>query len=766
MSLTISFYLWHKSLLNIAHTNFTMVKLWSSLVDSTQLRILSTTLSTLQLRNLNRMTCWSSPISFYLRHKSLLKIAHTNFTMVELWSCLLDSIQLRIFSTTLNTLQLRNLNRILYCLLMISFWMLHKSLLKIAHTNFTMVKLWSCLLNSAQLRILSMTLITLQLYNLNPMACCLSPISFWLLQKLLLKIAHTNFTMVKLWCDLLDSTQLRIFSTTLNTLQFHDLNPMTCWSSPISFYLWHKLLSKIVHTKFTKARFWSCLLDSNQLRIFSTTLNTLQLHNLDPMTCCLSPISFLVTFELSLNIAHTNFTMVELWSDLLVFNQLRIFTTTLNTLQLHNLNPMTCWSSPISFYLLHKSLLKIAHTNFTMVELWIDLLVFNQLRILSTTLNPLQLHNLNPIICLSLPISLWLLHKSLLNFSHTNFTMVKLWSCFLDSIQLRIFSTTLNTLQFHNLNPMTCWSSPISFYLLHKLLLKIVHTNFTMVELWSDSVSSNQLRILLMTLITLQLCNLNATIYLSSPILLWLDFQLHLEIAHTNFTMVELWSDLLVFNQLRIFTTTLNTLQLHNLNRMTCWSSPISFYLRHKSLLNIAHTNFTMARFWSGLLDSTQLRILPTTLNTVQLHNLNPVTYCLSPISFWLLQKLLLKIAHTNFTMVELWSCLLDSIQLRILSTSLTTLQLHNLNSIICLSLPISFYLWHKSLLNIAHTNFTMVKLWSVSVSSNQLRILSTTLNPLQLCNLDPITCLLSPISFLVTFELSLNIAHTNFTMV
>ncbi len=230
--------------------------------------------------------------------------------------------------------------------------------------------------------------------------------------------------------------------------------------------------------------------------------------------------------------------------------------------------------------------------------------------------------------------------------------------------------------------------------------------------------------------------------------------------------MVELWSCLLDSIQLRIFSTTLNTLHLHNLNPTIYTSSPISFYLLHKSLLKIVHTKFTMARFWSGLLDSTQLRILPTTLNTVQLHNLNPVTYCLSPISFWLLQKLLLKIAHTNFTMVELWSCLLDSIQLRILSTSLTTLQLHNLNSIICLSLPISFYLWHKSLLNIAHTNFTMVKLWSVSVSSNQLRILSMTMITLQLCNPNRTIYLSSPISLWLLQKLLLKIAHSNFTMV
>lgn len=130
-----------------------------------------------------------------------------------------------------------------------------------------------------------------------------------MLHKFLLKIAHTNFTMVKLWSGLVDSSQPRIFSTTLNTLQFHNLNPLTCWSSPISFYLWYKSLLKIVHTNFTMAKLWCDFLVFNQLRILSTTLNTLQLHNLNPVTCCLSLISFWLLQKLWLNIVHTNFTM-------------------------------------------------------------------------------------------------------------------------------------------------------------------------------------------------------------------------------------------------------------------------------------------------------------------------------------------------------------------------------------------------------------------------------------------------------------------------
>ena len=158
----------------------------------------------------------------------------------------------------------------------------------------------------------------------------------------------------------------------------------------------------------------------------------------------------------------------------------------------------------------------------------------HQHMISSTEVDLIQMANLNLPILMSLTISFWMLHKSLLKIAHTYFTMVELWSCLLDSIQLRIFSTTLNTVQLHNLNPIACLPSPISFYLWHKSLLKMVHTNFTMVELWSGLLDSTQLRILSMTLITLQLCNLNATIYLSLPILLWLDFQLHLKIAHTN----------------------------------------------------------------------------------------------------------------------------------------------------------------------------------------------------------------------------------------
>ena len=98
------------------------------------------------------MTCCLSLISFYLWHNSLLKIAHTNFTMVKLWSCLLASSQLRILSTTLSTQQLRNLNRILYCLSLISFWLLQKLWLNIIHTNFTMGQFPTAVTSSVHLQ--------------------------------------------------------------------------------------------------------------------------------------------------------------------------------------------------------------------------------------------------------------------------------------------------------------------------------------------------------------------------------------------------------------------------------------------------------------------------------------------------------------------------------------------------------------------------------------------------------------------------------------